>query len=240
VLRAADVIHVATRAHVERSDVLQPFIDKVRVIPYLVDLRRVTASRDHPLAARVRAFAAGSTVVLAVGRLVYYKGMDVLLEALAATTGPRLVIVGDGPLRPRLNAIAERLGVAGRVLWLGTLSDDDLAAAYYASQVFVLPSVAPSEAFGIVQVEAMAAGLPVVSTKLGTGVEEVNRDGETGITVRPSNTGELASAITRLVDDLALRQRFGAQAREHAQGFSPERLLVRYRDLYAAVSDRKG
>lgn len=238
VLRAADAIHVPTRAHLERSEMLRPFSDKVRVIPFLVDLRRVAAPPGHPLAARVRAFAAGGPVVLAVGRLVYYKGVDVLLEALAATSAPRLVIVGDGPLRPRLEALAARLGIGSRVLWLGTVSDADLAAAYSASDVFVLSSVAPSEAFGIVQVEAMAAGLPVVSTRLGTGVEEVNRDGETGLLVRPGASGDLVAALERLLGDEPLRRRLGAQAREHAQTFSPERLLPRYRELYAEVAAR--
>jgi rhamnosyl/mannosyltransferase len=173
--------------------------------------------------------------VLAVGRLVYYKGVDVLLEALAGTAGLRLVIVGDGPLRLQLQALAQRLGVAARVLWLGTLSDEALAAAYGASQVFVLPSVAASEAFGIVQVEAMAAGLPVVSTKLGTGVEEVNRDGETGFTVRPSNPRDLASALSKLAFDVPLRRQFAARALEHSQSFSRERLIGRYQELYASI-----
>jgi rhamnosyl/mannosyltransferase len=190
---------------------------------------------DHHLAIALREWAGGAFVVLVVGRLVYYKGIDVLLDALSMTRHMRLVVAGDGPLRARLEARSAALGVADRIKWLGTVTDDELVGAFSAADVFVLPSVARSEAFGLVQVEAMAAGLPVVSTRLGTSVEIVNVDGSTGIVVEPNVPATLADAIQTIADDAALRARLAAGALRRAEDFAETRLVDRYRDLYAAA-----
>jgi rhamnosyl/mannosyltransferase len=234
-LARASAVHVTTGLLAARSPSLAPVAPKVRVIPHIVDAARFRRVATHPLARRIRAWAAEAPVVLFVGRLVYYKGVEVLLDAIERTAGARLAVVGDGPLRRALRERAERLGISSRVLWLGALPDEDLPGAYSGADAFVLPSTAPTETFGVVQVEAMAAGLPVVSTRLGTGVETVNLDGVTGRVVRPGDADELAAALAALLADAALRARHSAAALERAQDFSASRLLPRYLALYEAA-----
>jgi rhamnosyl/mannosyltransferase len=127
-----------------------------------------------------------------------------------------LALGGQGPLTPELERIAREAGVAERVHFLGRIPDKDLPAWYHACDVFCLPSVEPAEAFGIVQVEAMACGKPVVCCQLDNGVNWVNRDGETGIAVPPADPAALAGALAPLQQDASLRVRLGDQARRRA------------------------
>jgi glycosyltransferase involved in cell wall biosynthesis len=148
--------------------------------------------------------------VLSAGRLVYYKGLEYLIRAMDRVDAT-LLIVGDGPLRPRLEreAGASPL-VRRRVRFLGRV--EDLTPFYHASDVFALPSIGRSEGFGIVQLEAMACGKPVVNTRLQSGVPYVSIDGLTGITVAPRRPNELADALNRLLYDPQLRQKYGRAA----------------------------
>ena len=166
-----------------------------------------------------------------VGRLVYYKGVEVLLDAMARCAGT-LLIVGDGPLEPALRQRATALGIQDRVVFAERVSDEDLPAYYQASDVFVLPSIARTETFGVVQVEAMAAGLPVVSTNLPTGVPWVNRDGVSGLVVPPADVGALADAMGCLLADPELRERLGRNAAQRADDlFSRDRMVAAFRDV---------
>jgi glycosyltransferase involved in cell wall biosynthesis len=155
----------------------------------------------------------------------------VLLEAMAECGGS-LILVGDGPLEGDLRRRAAELGIADRVLFAGRVDDADLPAYYQASDVFVLPSIARTEAFGVVQVEAMAAGLPVVSTNLPTGVPWVNQDGVSGIVVAPEDPASLARAIDTLVRNVELRARLGKDASHRADAlFSRRRMLDAFKDV---------
>jgi rhamnosyl/mannosyltransferase len=171
-----------------------------------------------------------------VGRLVPYKGVDVLLEAMKSLDGLAL-IVGDGPLRSRLEAQARDLGISNRVRFLGSVSDQELAALYGACSVFVLPSVTRQEAFGVVQLEAMSAGKPVVSTDVGTGVGWVNRNGETGFVVPPRDVSALRDAIARLLEDPELGTSMGdAGAKRVRSDFTVERMIDDTLALYREVT----
>lgn len=181
---------------------------KVTVLPYGVSPTTVAGSRDDDDdEARLR--------VLFVGRLVYYKGVEVLLEAAARVDATSITVVGEGPLRAKLEALAQRLGITQRTLFSGYVDDDALREMYATHDVFVLPSVSRSEAFGLSLAEAMSNGLPVVSTRLGTGTDWVNADGESGIVVAPGDVAGLAAALEAL-SSANLRQRLGAGARERA------------------------
>jgi glycosyltransferase involved in cell wall biosynthesis len=174
-------------------------------------------------------------LVVSVGRLVYYKGLEYLIRAMADVRG-KLVIVGDGPLRGKLERLTAQLGLAEKVIFAGVIDNADLLSYYHAAALFVLASVARSEAFGLVQIEAMAAGLPVVNTSLDSGVPFVSVHEETGLTVPPAEPQALASAINRLLDDSNLRQRFSRAAvlrarREFGLDTMLERTLYLYRDL---------
>lgn len=242
-LRRARAIIAASPGLVRHSPVLARHRDRCVVIPFGVHPADY-ADPDPAVVAALRARYApdGRPLLLAVGRLVYYKGFEHLLRALARLrkVPVSLLLAGEGPLRPALEALVARLRLGGegglecRVHLLGSVPD--LRPYYHACDVFVLPSTARSEAFGIVQLEAMACGKPVVNTRLPSGVPDVSRDGETGLTVAPANPEALAAALDRLLEDAALRARFGAAARGRAQThFSAERMVADTLALYRRV-----
>jgi rhamnosyl/mannosyltransferase len=170
--------------------------------------------------------------VLAVGRLIYYKGFEYLVRAMKQVIG-KLVIIGDGPLRSYLERDAHAIGIRDRVFFAGEIQNDSITPYYHAADVFVLPSVARSEAFGIVQLEAMACGKPVVNTQLESGVPFVSVDGVTGITVMPRKSELLATAINCLLDEPQLRARFGeAATRRVRDEFSVEKMASRTLEVY--------
>jgi len=237
-LRGAAAILASSREYARSSPVLRAHTDRVRIVPF--GIRAEEFERADPKEVAALRGRHGHRTVLAVGRLVYYKGFDYLVRAMSAVDG-RLLILGDGPLRGRLQALAEETGVADRVTLAGAVPA--LAPYYHAADVFALPAVARSEAFGLVQLEAMAAGLPVVNTRIDSGVPFVSRDGESGITVPPADARALAGALGRLLDAPALRERLGRAARERVRReFSLERMaaetLALYREAAAARPSR--
>jgi glycosyltransferase involved in cell wall biosynthesis len=222
---------------------LQDFQAKCKVIPFGVEARNPADLEATVQRAGEIRREANKSIVLFVGRLVPYKGVDVLLEALSGLDAVAL-IVGQGPLRARLEEKSRALLVADRVRFLGSVDDDELAALYRACNVFVLPSVTRQEAFGVVQLEAMAAGKPVVSTDLGTGVGWVNRDGETGYVVPPRDVRALHDALGRLLSDPVLQKTMGAAAAKRiSSAFTLERMiddtLALYRDVIATAGHGK-
>jgi len=232
--RAAALI-AATPKHIEHSPVLRRFESRCRVIhfpidalpyinaPSLWDAQLPAAWQDEPL-------------VLFVGRLVYYKGVDILLEALGLTPRAVLAIVGVGPLMAPLAERAAMLGISDRVRFLGSVNDDRLRSLYKCARFLVLPSVAPSEAFGMVQLEAMAAGRPVISTDLKSGVPYVNRHGVTGLIVPPSDPQALAAAMKTLLnaETRALSLGQAAQQRVLAE-FHVDQVVDAHLELYAGL-----
>lgn len=183
---------------------------RIVVVPPGIDLRRFDRRRVDPaVTAHFRQGA--SRVVGTVGRLASQKALHVLLDAtprlLADDPGTRVLLVGDGPLRPTLERHAWRLGVHDAVTFAGHLPD--VLPAYSAMDVFVLPS--RYEGFGIVFLEAMASGVPVVGTRV-IGSQEAVEDGETGLLVAQDDAAALASAVIRLMSDPGLRARIQAAA----------------------------
>lgn len=222
----ADLVIATSPNMVEHSPLLSRVRDKCRVVPFGLDPAQYA---DTPATlARAAELRAGHArpIVLFVGRLIYYKGVDVLVRAMADVDAD-LVIVGTGPFEPQVRAIAAEAGIAERVTLVPPVDDAELVAWYHAADVFCLPSVARSEAFGLVQMEAHASGTPVVSTTLTTGVPFVNQDGVTGLTVPPGDDRALAVALQRLVADPDARARMGAAARERARhDFTIERMVA--------------
>ncbi len=177
--------------------------------PRAVDAPRVEALRDR--------LGLTGRVVLTVARLVPHKGIDLALRALPEDAS--YLVVGDGPDRGRLEALAQQLGVAGRVRFAGRLSDDDLAAAYGLADAFVLPSRdlgdGGVEGFGIVLLEAASFGVPVVAAESG-GIADAVIDGTTGLLVRPGDVDGLTRAVRVLLSDPARAKAMGNHARDLA------------------------
>jgi rhamnosyl/mannosyltransferase len=171
--------------------------------------------------------------VLFVGRLVYYKGLEYLIEAMVSLPELQLVISGRGPLEGRYRALTKKIGLEDRVHFLGLVDDEELQRLHAASLCFVLPSVFRTEAFGMVLGEAMSYGTPVISTELGTGTSFINQDGKTGFVVPPANAEAIAEKIALLRDDNGLRVELGANAKERVvREFSKEQMIGKTLALY--------
>lgn len=239
VLRRANRIVVATPHHIDYSEWLPPWRSKTLVIPFGLRLERFAPSPARAAAAeRLRHQAGGRTILLNVGRLVGYKGQKFAIEALTRTPAV-LWLAGTGPLETSLRQLAAELGVADRVVFWGNVSDEDLPTLFHACDLFVFPSISPNEAFGLVQVEAMACGKPVIACNLRSGVPYVCLDGVTGLIVPPGNPEELSAAIRRLTADAALRQRLGAAAQKRAfEEFAEPVMLARYWKLMTEMTGR--
>jgi rhamnosyl/mannosyltransferase len=217
--------------YVESSTTLAPYRDKCRVVPHGIDSTAFALQHGHDVAAIKQKY--GERIVLAVGRLVYYKGFDILIRALAATDAT-LLLIGAGPLRQDLESLARQTGIAHRVHFLGEVTN--VAPYYHAARVFAFPSTARSEAFGIVQLEAMSCGTPVINTQLDSGVPFVSLHDVSGLTVPPADVFSLQRAIARLLHDDALRQRLSVGARQRVrQHFTLDRMAADTLKLYEEV-----
>lgn len=219
--------------YIESSEELSQLKTRCRVIPYGIDFGEF--QNPDPAAVVSLRERFGPRIILSVGRLVYYKGVENLIHAMTKIEA-NLLIVGDGPLRHSLQQQARELGVADRIFFLGEIQNRQIVPYYHASDVFVLPSVARSEAFGIVQLEAMACGKPVVNTHLASGVPFVSIDGETGITVMPGSPDAIGVAVNRFLDDPALRTAYGRAAAHRVRTeFSLDMMVRRTIAIYDEV-----
>jgi glycosyltransferase involved in cell wall biosynthesis len=237
----ADVLHaISPQAVARRDSLVARDRDRFRVVPLGIDADALLAlDRDRPGARALRE-RHGDPFLLFVGRLRHYKGLHVLLDAMPRVSA-RLVIVGEGPRGPALREQASRLGLGDRVRFAGSLDDDALQDHLAAAGVGVLPSSTETEAFGLAMVEYMAAGLPVVSTELGTGTSYVNQDGATGLIVPANDPAALAAGIDRLLADPALRLRMGGAGRARVrENFTTEAMMRGMDLLYTEALERAG
>jgi len=240
VLRRADRIIVYTARYMESSETLAPFKSKCAIIPHGLDLREFEPTPGvEARAAEIRRLH-GDRIILFVGRLVYYKGVEILMQALRDLDAA-LLVVGDGPMRARFENQAREAGVAHRAFFLGELPHAEKVAMYRACAVFTLPATHRSEAFGQVQVEAQACGRPVVSTDIDSGVPFVNEHGVTGLVVPPADPEALRAALARLLQDRGLGDRMGEGGRRRAEReFSMETMLSRTFALYDEIAHERG
>lgn len=237
-LKKADRIIVAAPQLVDNSPFLSRFREKCRVIPIGIETERFEPTEAIDAEVEKTRKRYGKPIILFVGRLIYYKGLEYLIRAVGRLRDQEavLLVIGEGPLEQQMRALAKELHVADRIAFVGRASDGELVAYYHACDLFVLPSVANTEAFGIVQLEAMACGKPVISTDLPTGVPFINQHNKTGIIVPPMNAGALAAAIDKLLEDHALAARFGEAGRQRVhEEFTREKMLSRVISLYKEV-----
>ncbi len=246
VLRRADCILATSPNYVQSSPILRDWKAKCVVVPLGIDptpFENPDWKQAEEIRAKYMALPSGSVsqsrgdrtaLLLFVGQLRYYKGLDYLLRAMCELPTARLLVVGTGPMNQVWRELATDLGIRDRVFFVGAIANEELPAYYAAADVFVLPASERSEAFGLVQLEAMAAGRPVVSTEVGTGTSYVNADGETGLVVPAREAHALAVAIARLLNDPALRHQMGAagQARVRRE-FSLDMMVERVMTVYA-------
>ncbi|MEO6293118.1 MAG: glycosyltransferase [Burkholderiaceae bacterium] len=218
VTRQADALVAATQAHYSSSTQIPADIPvhKRRVIPFGLDFGSLALTQHTTaLCAELKSQTTHKPVIFALGRHVYYKGFDVLIEAMQHIDA-QLILGGDGPLRQNLQDQAAQLGISSKVTFTGSIPEAALAAYFHACDLFCLPSVEQSEAFGLVQLEAMACAKPVICTQLNNGVNVLNVHGETGFAVPVRDSIALAGRINQLINDPTLRRQLGEQARSRA------------------------
>lgn len=228
--RASAIIVTSTR-YLKTSEELAPFREKCQVVPLGISsngARMTDRSKIDALHSKY-----GTRLIISVGRMVRYKGFEVLIRAMKHVDG-HVLLIGSGPERRSLASLITSESLEERVSMLGRV--DDLNPYLEAASLFVLPSITRAEAFGLVQLEAMAAGLPVVNTNIDSAVPEVSVDGETGITVSPGDATALAQAIELLLNSAELRRKYGDAARVKVnREYTAELMATRTLTIYERI-----
>lgn len=233
-LKRADLIVGTTPVYSAESPCLTGVQPKVRILPIGID----PVVPQSEAVERMRSRYAGRKIVFSLGRLVAYKGFRYLVEAARYLNDDYVVLIGgEGALRGELEALIAQWGLHDKVQLLGRVSDEDLPACYGACQVFCLSSVQKTEAFGIVQLEAMSCGKPVVATCIPhSGVSWVNAHGESGLNVPPADARALAEAIRAITEDDEVYRRYSEGARRrYSSLFTKEKNLENLNNIYSEL-----
>lgn len=210
-IRRAECIVGTTPVYLQASKTLARVQDKCRCIPIGIEPVECISQRNNAF----RMQYPNKKIIFALGRLVPYKGFDCLVRAAAYLDEDYLVLIGgSGPLREPLEQQIRRMCLEGKVKLLGYVSDASLPVLYNACDVFVMSSQLKTEAFGIVQIEAMSCGKPVVATTIpGSGVSWVNEHGVSGLNVAPQDAEAMAAAIVQICADEANYRHYAAGAK---------------------------
>lgn len=227
-LRRADSVIATSAAYRDASQALAPWRAKVEIVPLALDEADAVDAGEG-------LWPAGLVRLLAVGRLSHYKGFEVLLDSLAGLPGFGLLLIGAGERESALRERLRKLGLEQRVRMAGQVDDAYLQRAYAQAQIFCLPSLDRAEAFGMVLLEAMRAGLPCVASAIaGSGVVEVVADGRSGVLVPPGDATALRAALHDLGEDAPRRQALGeAGRRRWSEAYRPAAVSARTTQVYA-------
>ena len=231
-LRRARSIVSNSPNYAKTSPLLRHFAQRLQVIPLSVDtVFFQPAGAMHPMLQALR--SEDTRIVLYLGRFCYYKGLEFLIRAAALLPDRvKVVLAGQGEEEDRLKTLTRELHLDERLLFLPPVTDEELPSLYRGADLFVLPSIARSEAFGLVAIEAMACGTPLVTTEIGTGTTFHNVSGVTGLVVPPSDPKALAEAIQQILQNETRRAEMGKNAANRANAeFSRTTFLDRWEQL---------
>jgi len=224
-IKRADVIVGTTPVYVQRSPFLKQVQDKITNIP--IGINELMAEPDS--VARIKEQYSGKKIIFSLGRLVEYKGYEYLIESAKYLNDSYIILIGGcGNLKGKLQQQINELGVSEKVELLGFIPDDkDIAAYFMACDLFCISSIWKTEAFGIVQIEAMSCGKPVVATCIeGSGVSWVNKAGVSGYNVEPQNAEALAGAIEKIVSDSQHYAELSAGARRRYETMFTQEIMI--------------
>lgn len=230
-LRRADLIVGTSPVYVDES----PFLKNVQQKTVCLPIGVPPILPEPEAADKIRQQYGGKKIVFSLGRLVAYKGFTHLVEAARFLKDDYVVLIGGtGALEQALSQQIKRLGLENKVVLLGRIPDKDLPAYFGACKVFCLPSVQKTEAFGIVQIEAMSCGKPVVATRIPqSGVSWVNKHGVSGLNVMPGNAGELACAIQDIADNESVYDKYSMAAKNRYWDiFTNEHMIDKCKRIY--------
>ena len=227
-LKKADIIHVQSPQMLENS-LVKEFKEKAVIIPYLID---VTTHHNEAAVNKLKNKYLNKKILFALGRHVKYKGFKYLIEAMKQTENTVLILGGTGPQTEEYKQYIFENHLEDKIVLVGKISDAEIENYYEACDIFILSSIMKSETFAVVQLEAMKHSKPVINTNLGTGVNYVSINNETGLTVEPKNSTALASAINTLLGDGILRERLGQNARRRVEMlFDIDKVKEKYKNL---------
>lgn len=236
ILRKAARVVVTTRTYAATSRAVWRY--NPTVIPNAVDHRRFRPDVDGSRIRSTLSIPPEVPLVLLVGRIVPHKGIEHFIEAARYVPEARFLVAGEGSLLESMKRLAASMGVSDRVRFVGRVSEARLPEVYAACDVFVLPSVSRLEAFGIVALEAMATGKPVIVADI-PGVREMIVDGQDGLLADPVNSMDLAEKVRRLLADPEARRGMGQRGREKVlASFSIERVTDEIEAVYRSVLER--
>lgn len=230
-LRRADVILGTTPVYTAESPHLSGVQHKIKCLP--IGITRVPSS--HTMAEELQNRYPDKKIIFSLGRLVEYKGYKYLIEAASHLGNDYVVLIGgSGPLESKLSTQIEQSGVTDRVKLLGRIPDEELPAYYRACTLFCLSSIQKTEAFAIVQVEAMSCHKPVVATRIPhSGVAWVNEHGVSGLNVTPRNARELAEAIMAITGNETVYKEYSGRAEQRYRNlFTRDKMIENLLDIY--------
>lgn len=214
-LKRCDLILCTSPSYYSNNKVLEPFKSKLSYLAIGLDID--ISSFNKELAIKINTEYKSKKKLVYVGRFVYYKGIEYLIKSMSLVKSDCvLFLIGNGDLQNKIAKLVNELSLVDKVVFLGELDDISKFTYIKSSDMLVLPSIYKTEAYGIVQVEAMALGVPVLSTRIeGSGVDWVNKDGESGFTVAPESSIEIAKAIDKvfLNSDIQIKISEGAKKR---------------------------
>ena len=238
VLSYADVIISPSEYYISESRFLGKYRDKIVVIPNGINLEEFMISYSKGECREKLNLPAQDRMILFLGGLTPYKGPDVLVRAMAKIIkyipDARLVLVGSGKMKNVLEELARKIGVNDHMEFAGFVTENAKPLYYRAADVFVLPSTMNKEIFGIVNLEAMACGVPIVASKIG-GVPDVVKDGENGLLAPPRDSEALADAIIYLLENEEVRSKMGKNGRKKVEDYSWDKIADMTERLYELV-----
>lgn len=223
-INCADYIVGTSPVYLSESPYLKSFGYKTKCLP-------IGVPKMKPDSLKVRYIKEkylGKKIVFSLGRLIGYKGFTYLVDAASYLDDNYVILIGgDGELRGDLQEQIDKNGLASKVKLLGRIDDQDLPDYYGACDLFCLSSIQKTEAFGIVQIEAMSCGKPVIATKIpGSGVSWVNEDGKSGINVPPMDAKAIAEAVITITCDDEKYSSFCRGAIERYESFFTEKKMI--------------
>jgi len=238
-LKRADAIIATSQNYVDASEDLQPFLSKVKVVPIGLDSKEMVYQQDDVDAIKKKYY--GKKIVLCIGRLTFYKGHRYLIEAAKHLGNDVIVLFGGvGEMEQELKQLVQQEDLNDKVQFIGRISPSLIYAYYKAADVFCLPSITRAEAFGVVLLEALAMGTPIVTCNIGgSGVPWVNQDGETGFNVDVEDAIALADKLNMVLQDEVLHQKMSSNCiARFKELFSLDKMVESTFQIYKTVDEK--
>jgi glycosyltransferase involved in cell wall biosynthesis len=242
VLSSAEVIIATTEAYANESPFLKGYKEKIVIIPNGINIEEVTTVHTQEECRNMLGLPYDAPIILFFGSLVRYKGPDVLLKAFKTIKKEfpkaKLIFAGRGEMFDELSNQALKLDLVNDVLFTGFVEEDKKPLYFKAADIFCLPSTTMAESFGIVNLEAMASGIPIVASNLG-GIPDIVKHGVNGLLAEPGNYQNLADNLLCLLKDEDMRKRFGDQGKKLVWNFSWDEIAMKTEQLYRDILDGK-